>query len=192
MAEIGEISGSGNPYDKQYYSAGANDRNTLDISDYFSLLASQLANQDMTNPMDNGEMMAQMVQMAMMQSITAMTDSMNNNSVIATQTYAAGLVGQEVTIVQTEENSYGQEEPVGVKYGKVSSVNLANIPPTIKIEGDDKEYPLSYIMGMGQLEDPYKPDPDEKPEGGGDTDGTGKPEEPEKPKDPAAKGLFAF
>lgn len=189
MAKVGEVSGSTNPYEQQFYAAGSNDRNTLDISDYFSLLASQLANQDMTNPMDNGEMMAQMVQMAMMQSITAMTDSMNNNSVIATQTYAAGLVGQEVTIVQTKENSFGQEEPVGVKYGKVSSVNLANIPPTIKIEGDDKEYPLSYIMGMGQLEDPYKPKPDEKPGEGGDTEGTGKPE---KPKDPSAKGLFAF
>ena len=111
-----------------------------------------------------------------------MTDSMNNSSVIATQTYAAGLVGQEVTIVQTEENSYGQETPVGVKYGKVVSVNLANTPPTIMIEGDSKEYPLSYIMGMGHLDDPYAEKEEGEAEGpdGGNSGENGGSEGPEK------------
>ena len=41
------------------YKASSNDKNTLSITNYFQLLATQLANQDYTNPMDNSEMMAQ-------------------------------------------------------------------------------------------------------------------------------------
>ncbi len=178
---VGSVSGTSDPYQK-FQGTVNNEKGTLQINDYFSLLAAQLANQDMTNPMDNNEMMGQMVQMAMMQAISTMTDSMNNSSVIATQTYAAGLVGQEVTIVQTEENSYGQETPVGVKYGKVVSVNLANTPPTIMIEGDSKEYPLSYIMGMGHLDDPYAEKEEGEAEGpdGGNSGENGGSEGPEK------------
>lgn len=171
-SSVGSISGSSSPYEK-FQGTVNNEKGTLQMTDYFSLLAAQLANQDMTNPMDNSEMMGQMVQMAMMQAISTMTDSMNNSSAIATQTYAAGLIGQEVTIVQTEENSFGQETAVGVKYGKVVSVNLANTPPTVIIEGDSKEYPLSYIMGMGRLDDPYadKDEGDAEGPGGGSNPG---------------------
>ncbi len=167
---VGSISGTSDPY-KKFQGTVNNEKGTLQISDYFSLLAAQLANQDMTNPMDNSEMMGQMVQMAMMQAISSMTDSMNNSSAIATQTYAAGLVGQEVTIVQTEKNSYDQDVAVGVKYGKVISVNLANTPPTVMIEGDSKEYPLDRIMGMGHLDDPFAEKDDENAEGPGGSEG---------------------
>ena len=63
---------------------------------YFKLLAAQLANQDMTNPMDNSEMMAQMVQMGMMQAMNAMTESMEANTATTAQTYAGSLLGQDV------------------------------------------------------------------------------------------------
>lgn len=170
---IGGVSGTTNPYGMHTYSPSANDKNTLDISDYFALLAAQMANQDYTNPMDNSEMMAQMVQMAMLQSVDTMTEATNNATIVSTQTYAAGLTGQEVTVAVTEENSYGMEDAVGVKYGKVVSVNLTVTPPTIRIEGDDKDYPLSYIVGMGQVEDPFKkPENPDEGEAGGEDSGT--------------------
>ena len=88
MAEISGVSStSSDAYSKNTYSVEANDRNTLNIESYFKLLAAQLANQDMTNPMSNSEMLAQMSQMAMVQSLTAMTDSVNNQIAFSKQTY---------------------------------------------------------------------------------------------------------
>ena len=153
MADL-SVSGTSSPYASQTYSASSNDKNTLSITSYFQLLAAQLANQDMSNPMDNSEMMAQLTQMAMVQSMSAMTESIQTSTAVTTQTYAAGLVGQEVTMVVVDEKS-GSSTPTGVKYGKVASVNLTSSSPTIRLEGDSKEYPLSYIMGMGKLDDPY-------------------------------------
>ena len=108
------VSGTNNPYITQYYTASSNEKNTLTIESYFKLLAAQLQNQDMTNPMSNSEMMAQMTQMAMVQSIGTMTDAVNNSMNITTQTYAAGLVGQEITVAVTKENEYGQPVAVDV------------------------------------------------------------------------------
>lgn len=156
----GSISGTNNPYMSGNYTAASNDKNTLTVSSYFKLLAAQLANQDMTNPMDNSEMMAQMTQMAMVQSVTAMTEATQTSTAVATQTYAAGLAGQEVTVAVTTDNHYGQPIFSGVVYGKVEAVNLTGSTPMIKLEGDDYEYPLSCVLGMGQLKDPFNKDED--------------------------------
>lgn len=138
MADSLGVSGTSDPYTRYSYTAQANDKNTITMTGFFQLLATQLQNQDMTNPMDNSEIMAQMTQMAMVQAMTTMTDTMKNSSAINTQTYAAGLVGQEVTMAVTQKNIYGQEEPVDVKYAKVEWVNFTSGDPTIKLEGDRK------------------------------------------------------
>ena len=101
MADNLSVSGTSNPYQTQYYTAQSNDKNTISMTGFFQLLATQLQNQDMSNPMDNSEIMAQMTQMAMVQSMTAMNDAMKNSTAVNTQTYAAGLVGQEVTMAVT-------------------------------------------------------------------------------------------
>lgn len=166
MADNISVSGTTSPYTTQTYSAQSNDKNTLSIESYFKLLATQLANQDMTSPMDNSEMMAQLTQMAMIQSITTMTETMQNSANLSTQTYAAGLVGQEVTVAVTEENGYGIETAVDVKYGNVESVSLVGGNATFRLEGDDKDYPLSYLVGIGRIPNPYKSD--EEDDGKGD------------------------
>ena len=68
MADIRAVSSGKNPYEVGSYTAKSNEKNTLTIESYFKLLSAQLAHQDMSNPMDNSEMMAQMTQMAMVQS----------------------------------------------------------------------------------------------------------------------------
>lgn len=200
MADSLGISGSNNPYGSTYYTPESNDKNTLTITGYFKLLAAQLQYQDMNNPMDNSEMMAQMTQMAMVQSMSAMTESIQTTSAINTQTYAAGLMGQEVTMAVTETGSNGIPYPVGVKYGKVVSVNLTSGTPTVKLEGDDKDYPLSYILGMGRIEDPYadKGEGDKGEGEGGTGDGEGGATDPINPADPTrgavptrATGVFS-
>lgn len=171
MADALSVSGSSNPYATQSYTAEANDRNTITMTGFFQLLATQLQNQDMTNPMDNSEIMNQMTQMAMVQSISSMTDAMKNMTTINSQTYAASLVGQEVTMAVTEENAYGQEVPVDVKYAKVEWVNFTSGNPTIKVEGDDKEYQLKHLVGMGRVPNPYEVEgEDEDSEGDSDVD----------------------
>lgn len=155
MADSLAISGTTNPYVTQSYSASSNEKNTLTIESYFKLLAAQLQNQDMTNPMSNSEMMAQMTQMAMVQSLGTMTEAVNNSTNITTQTYAAGLVGQEITVAVTEENEYGQPVATGVKYGSVESVSLVGGIPTFRLVNDDTDYSLSYIVGMGKVENPF-------------------------------------
>ena len=156
MADNLSVSGTSNPYQTQYYTAQSNDKNTISMTGFFQLLATQLQNQDMSNPMDNSELMAQMTQMAMVQSMTAMNDAMKNSTAVNTQTYAAGLVGQEVTMAVTTENAYGQETPIDVKYAKVEWVNFTSGNPTIKVEGDDREYQLTHLVGMGRVPNPFK------------------------------------
>ncbi len=170
MADSLGVSGTSDPYTRYSYTAQANDKNTITMTGFFQLLATQLQNQDMTNPMDNSEIMAQMTQMAMVQAMTTMTDTMKNSSAINTQTYAAGLVGQEVTMAVTQKNIYGQEEPVDVKYAKVEWVNFTSGDPTIKIEGDDKEYNLVHLVGMGKVPNPFKTSSGTGEDGDGDSD----------------------
>ncbi len=177
MADSLSISGTTNPYQTTVYKPEANDRNTLTMTGYFQLLAAQLQNQDMSNPMDNSELMAQMTQMAMVQSMTSMTEATANSTAISTQVYAAGLVGQEVTMAVTEKNSFGVETPVDVKYAKVEWVNFTSGAPTIKLEGDEKEYGLSHLVGMGRVPNPFKDssgtdiEGNEPGEGGPDSEG---------------------
>ncbi len=176
MADI-SVSGTTNPYSITALTAQQNDKNTLSITDFFQLMATQLQYQDPTSPMDNNELMAQMTQMAMVQSMTSMTEAIEASTATSAQTYAGSIVGKEVTVAVIEENSYGQEKPTGVKYAKVEYVNFTSGSPTFKVEGDPKEHPLSHLVGMGRVPDPYNKDTSEdgdKEEGG--TDG---PEGPE-------------
>ncbi len=192
--EAGSISGTTDPYKVNTYKPESNDKNTISMTGYFQLLAAQLQNQDMTNPMDNSEIMAQMTQMAMVQSLTAMTNAVDTSTSVTTQTYAGGLLGQEVTMAVVKENEWGVEVPIGVKYATVESVDFTSGSPTIRLKDDPKTYQLAHVVGMGQVPDPYntkvdtddseedkKPDETEKPgesEKPGETDKTDKPETP--------------
>lgn len=192
MADTLSVSGTDNPYVTQHYSASSNEKNTMTIESYFKLLAAQLQNQDMTNPMSNSEMMEQMTQMAMVQSLSSMTEAVNTSMSLTTQTYAAGLVGQEITVAVTEDNSYGQPVATGVKYGVVESVNFVGGSPTFRVVGDDKDYSLSYLVGMGRVDDPYKKDEEEPGEDGPGEDGPGNDGSGDNAGEPAAvNNLFA-
>lgn len=171
--KAGAASGTKDPYSTQYYAHASTDYNTLTITDYFKLLSAQLANQDMNNPMSNSEMMAQMVQMAMVQSVTSMNEvmenminTMENQQIISTQTYAAGLIGQEVTVtvtekVKDEETGEEIEKAVGSKVGIVESVSFTTATPSFRLKGDDKDYPITYLLGMGKVEVKFPVNPDE-------------------------------
>lgn len=150
---VSNISGTANPYEGTQYVAKSNSLNTLDIESYIQLLATQLQNQDVTNPMDSSDMMNQLTQMAMVQALSTMTETLTANSAMNATTYAASMVGKEVTVAVTEESSSGVAIVTGSKTGIVESVNLTGSSPTFRLKDDDTDYPLSYLLGIGDITD---------------------------------------
>ncbi|WP_448973129.1 flagellar hook capping FlgD N-terminal domain-containing protein [Oribacterium sp.] len=146
MAEIQGVSSATSPYEKATYSAKSNDKNTLSIESYFKLLSAQLANQDMTSPMDNSEMMAQMTQMAMVQSLGTMTTNMKQEMALTKTSYLAGLIGKEVSAKVPEAEQKSNPNGPKEKSGVIASVNLTGDEPSFRLEGDVTDYPLESLL----------------------------------------------
>lgn len=113
------------------------DNTSLDMSDFYTLMAAQFKYQDMDNPADTSQMMSMMVQSQMIQAIT-------NMSYMNTTSYAASLVGKQVTVAETDANG----SLTGDKTGIVSGVVLGD-DPLVFIDG--KSYKLSQIMSVGEV-----------------------------------------
>ena len=96
-------------------------------------------------------MINQMTQMAMVQALSSMTETMTATSAMSTTTYVAGMVGKEVTVAITETGAYGVETLKGSKKGIIESVNLTGSSPTFRIKGDDTDHPLSHLLGIGDI-----------------------------------------
>lgn len=150
MAEIQGVSSATSPYEKATYSAKSNDKNTLSIESYFKLLSAQLANQDMTSPMDNSEMMAQMTQMAMVQSLGTMTTNMKQEMALTKTSYLAGLIGKEVSAKVPEAEQKANPNVPKEKSGVIASVNLTGDEPSFRLEGDVTDYPLESLLMVRQ------------------------------------------
>jgi len=122
------------------------DKTSLDMSDFYELMAAQMKYQDMDNPADTSQMLTMMVQSQMIQAIT-------NMAATNTTSYAASLVGKEVTVAETDASgSY-----TGDKSGIVTGVILVD-DPIVLVDG--KSYKLSQIMAVGEVpkEEEKKPE----------------------------------
>ena len=150
MAEIQGVSSATSPYEKATYSAKSNDKNTLSIESYFKLLSAQLANQDMTSPMDNSEMMAQMTQMAMVQSLGTMTTNRKQEMALTKTSYLAGLIGKEVSAKVPEAEQKANPDAPKEKSGVIASVNLTGDEPSFRLQGDVTDYPLESLLMVRQ------------------------------------------
>lgn len=115
-------------------------KSSLDIDDFFILMAAQLQNQDMTNPMDQSEFMNQLTMMSTMQAIQDITD-------VSVISYAASLVGKDVTIGKTDS-----EGNVSELYGTVTATGMYAGEQVVFVEGNS--YKLSQIMAVGKLPEP--------------------------------------
>lgn len=132
---------------------------SLGMNDFYKLLASQLQNQDMNNPMENSEMMSQMSQMSMMQAVSDMSTAISDLSISNKTSYAASMIGKQGTFL-AEVKEDGSVSKVS---GTITSVDLFNF--TFYLNGDTKTaYPMSYLMSLNNGE---VQSPDEGPGGGG-------------------------
>lgn len=150
---VNNVSGTANPYEGSAYVAQSNSKNTLTIESFVRLLATQLQNQDVTNPMESSDMMNQMTQMAMVQALSTLTEVTTASSNMSATSYVAGLIGKEVTVAVTTENSAGVPIISGSKTGIVETINLTGGEPTFRIQGDTTDYPLAYLLGIGDVTD---------------------------------------
>lgn len=110
----------------------------LSIEDFYKLMSAQLKYQDPSNPTDSTDMLNQMTQMAMISSI-------ENMNTMTQTTYAASMMGKEVTVAKVAE---GSNKVIGEEKGVVTGVNLSGQNMTVWING--KEYPLSRVMQIGK------------------------------------------
>lgn len=133
----------------------------LSMTDFYTLLAAQLRYQDADNPMDTSEMMAQMVQSQMIQTITQLSE-------VTVTTYAASMAGKEVTVAELDaKGNYTGKNTVGV----VESVVFSGSTPAIFVNG--KAYSMSQLMAIGKIPEAEEPGDGEGSGEAGNGEGTG-------------------
>lgn len=116
---------------------------SLDMDDFLQLMVAMFQYQDIENAASTTDMLNQMVQMSVVQAISDISTVINDSS---TLTYAASLVGKEVTIGQ-----YSSSGELTELVGTVTGTGTLNGNQVIFI-GDDSYY-LSDIMAIGRLPD---------------------------------------
>ena len=168
MQDVGNIYGDHKVGDYTINVSKKGSNMDLDMTDFITLMITQMTNQGIDDTMDTSEMLNQMVQMQMIQSMVNMTDA-------TTMNYAASLVGKEVTV--GKYNGTELEELVGT----VTATGTKDGQHIIFI--NDEYYYLNEIMAVGRLP---KPKDEEDGEGDGEgEDGTGdvtqKPDGDQKP-----------
>ncbi|MBN7773766.1 flagellar hook assembly protein FlgD [Clostridium aminobutyricum] len=132
-------------------SAAASNALNLQTTDWMTLLVAQLRNQDMYNTADTSEYTSQMAQYSMIQALNDLTAL--NEEMYATNytSYAASLVGKEVTVAKLDGSNNLVTET-----GTVTGVTLYENEPMVYI--GKNAYKLSQIMVLGAVEDSTPPD----------------------------------
>ncbi len=178
MGDVGSLWGAAESGANQAAAIKKKDPMSLDMTDFITLMITQLTNQGIDDSMDTSDMLNQMVQMQMVQAMVNMTDA-------SIMSYAASLVGQEVTVA----NGYDSDGKLIEYTGKVTGTGQYNGEQVVFMD-NDKYYRMSEILAVGRL--PEKPaEDDDKVEGDGaeddKTEGVDKPGDTTKPVEPEQK-----
>lgn len=104
----------------------------LDTNDFLKLLAAQMSNQDVMNPMQDTEFISQMAQFTSLQSI-------ENLSQVSYSQYGASLVGKTVTVAKYDDLGKYTEDT-----GVVSACNFTSGGFELLVNG--KTYDLASVM----------------------------------------------
>ena len=109
MADIGSYlaAGSVNQMPKGLKVETQEDKMGLDMTDFLTLMVTELKNQSIDQTADTSDMLNQLVQMQMVQALVNMTDA-------SVMSYAASLVGKEVTVVFVGDKYYLLSEILAV------------------------------------------------------------------------------
>ncbi len=106
----------------------------IDVQEFFNLMASQLANQDFMNPVDDSEYMNQLVQMNTLQAMQDMTNAMQGS-------YVANMLGKYAVLSDVSETGQLLREE-----GYITAVSLFTSPYEITVNG--RSFPMSSLMEL--------------------------------------------
>lgn len=128
-------------------------KGVFDLDDFYTLFAKQLQNQDMMNPVDDSQFLAQMAQMATVQAMEQMNE-------MTMTSYAFEFLGKEVIIAE-----YDVKNELKTVEGVVEKVTLYNGEPQVFVGG--KAYELAQVMEVlgaskSDEEIPPEKDPDDE------------------------------
>lgn len=171
MNDLSNILGTTAPIKQAQNSTNKKAGSSLDMTDFLTLMVAMFQNQDIDNAASTTDMMNQFVQMSVVQAITNISTLIDDSTVL---TYAASLVGKEVTIGEV----VGKEMVETV--GTVIGTGTLNGQQVIFLD-NDKSYYLNQILAVGRLPEKQEDVDPDKDEGDVDGDGTGETTGPEKP-----------
>lgn len=164
MNDLSNILGTTTPVKQATQSTNKKAGSSLDMTDFLTLMVAMFQNQDIDNAASTTDMMNQFVQMSVVQAITNISTLIDDSTVL---TYAASLVGKEVTIGET----VGKELVETV--GTVTGTGTLGGQQVIFLD-NDKSYYLNQILAVGRLpeqKEDVKPDEGESGSGeAGDVD----------------------
>lgn len=96
------------------------DKQALGMSDFLSLMVAQMQNQDVMNPMDNTQFVAQLAQFSSLQALT-------DNLAITQQNQAMSLLGKNVLVTDDTTNTNLE--------GLVEGITFKNKTPYLNVNG---------------------------------------------------------
>jgi flagellar basal-body rod modification protein FlgD len=123
-------------------------KQVLDGEVFLKLLVTQLTHQDPSSPMDTNEMISQTTQLAMMEQLTALTDTGTEAFALNMRQAATALIGQEATYKDADGKTIT---------GVVTKVSFDGPIPQVTI--GDKTVALDAITGITSKSTPAASDP---------------------------------
>lgn len=110
----------------------------LGMNDFLNLIVAQMKNQDINNPMDNTQFIAQMAQFSSLQ-------AMNDLAKVSLQGQATALIGKQVIV-----GKYNGSGALEFDQGKVQAVTV--FKGETKIYVNDMEYDYKDVMEITEAE----------------------------------------
>lgn len=165
MSDLSNILGTTTPVKQATQSTNKKAGSDLDMTDFLTLMVAMFQNQDIDNAASTTDMMNQFVQMSVVQAINNISTLIDDSTVL---TYAASLVGKEVTV-----GEYAGKELKEI-VGTVTGTGTLNGQQVVFLD-NDKSYYLNDIMAVGRLpeeKDDVVPGEDKNKVDGGNTGGT--------------------
>ncbi len=114
----------------------------LDMDGFLQLMVASFQNQSIDDTADTSEMLNQMVQMSVIQAISDISTLISDTSNLS---YAASLVGKEVTIGEYVNGNLTE------MLGTVTGTGTLNGKQVVFLDNDDTPYNLTDIMAVGRL-----------------------------------------
>lgn len=126
------------------YTNSSMDAYGLDMSDFMSLMVAQFTNQSIDQTADISDMLNQLVQMQMVTALASMSTTMETMTDHSIMSYAASLVGKEVTVA-----GYDKDGQYNELIGTVTATGSYGGEQVIFV--DDQMYYMTQIIAVGRL-----------------------------------------